>query len=750
MSSTMHRSLRKGPLIGFSLFLPLFMTAQIDRSRPPAPGPAPTVQLGEHVTFTLKNGMRVIVVENHKLPMVSVQVRFDIPPIVQGDKAGMVDMVGELLAAGTERLSKAQIDEQVDQLGATLATTNDGVYASCLKKNLGALLPLVKDITTAPSFPEREFAKVMTRTRSGLQQRREDPDGIAEVVSRAVTFGRAHPYGEVTTERTLDNVAVKQMKGYYQLFFRPEKAYLVFVGDITEKEAKRLATDHFADWKPQRPATIKNEDGSEDMEGLGRVRLMPKVAVPSGTRRVFVVDRPGAAQSVIRVSFPLDLQPRDIRALPAQVMNTILGGGVFNARLMQNLREDKGWTYGAYASLDADRFNGHFHASVSVRTAVTDSAVQEIIQELKRMAREPVTREELELAKRFMAGSFGRSLEDPRTVARFALNTYLNGLEDDHYATYLQRLEAVTVEDVQAASQVFLHPDKAVILVVGDLEHFEEGLAEISLDRARPIMRLNEDGELWEEPITPVTDRKAEDVIAAYITAVGGREAIAKAAHARRTAIGTLRGQPLRHTEWFAPGRLYRAESVVNDIPSEELVYDGERAGRRGPNGQEELTDVDLLDLVFFAHPVPEADLDGRLDRMVLAGRTTVGERPAYKVLLMTQHGTTVADYFDVESGLLLQRVEEKFMAGRNLRVVTTFADHTAFAGLMLPKRIVRRGHPDGRLELTVETVELGRVPAAGFFDTGLPPVVEPTEFETDPDEWLNNMQPGGDDGSED
>ncbi|MEZ4755622.1 MAG: pitrilysin family protein [Flavobacteriales bacterium] len=750
MSSTMHRIARTCPLIGLSLFLPLFMTAQIDRSRPPTPGPAPTVQLGDHVTFTLKNGMRVILVENHKLPMVSVQVRFDIPPIVQGDKAGMVDMVGELLAAGTERLTKAQIDDQVDQLGATLATTNDGIYASCLKKNLGALLPVVQEITTAPSFPEREFDKVMTRTRSGLQQRREDPDGIAEVVSRAVTFGRAHPYGEVTTDRTLDNVAVKQIKGYYQLFFRPEKAYLVFVGDITEKEAKRLANEHFAGWKPARPATIKNADGSEDMDGLGRVRLMPKVATPSGTRRVNVVDRPGAAQSVIRVSFPLNLQPRDVRSLPAQVMNTILGGGVFNARLMQNLREDKGWTYGAYSSLDADRFNGHFHVSVSVRTPVTDSAVAETILELERLRREPVTKEELELAKRFMAGSFGRSLEDPRTVARFALNTYLNGLEEDHYATYLQRLEAVSVEDVQAAAQAFLHPDQAVILVVGDLERVEEGLAELSMDRARPVQRLDEDGALWEEAITPVTDRKAEDVISAYITAVGGRNAIAKAAHMRRAADGTLRGQPVRYTEWYAPGRLYRAESVVNDIPAEELVYDGERAARRDPNGQEELTDVDLQDLVFFAHPVPEADLEGRLDRMVLAGRTLVGERPAYKVMLMTQHGTSVADYFDAENGLLLQRVEEKFMAGRNLRVVTTYADHAPFEGLVLPTRIVRRGHPAGRLELTVGTVEFGRVPATGFFATGLPPVVEPTEFETDPDEWLNNMQPGGDDGSED
>lgn len=751
MNSPLHNAFGLCLLLGFSFVLPLSMNAQLDRSKPPAPGPAPTVQLGEHTSFQLKNGMKVIVVENHKLPMVSVQVRFDIPPIVQGEKAGMIDLVGDLLASGTAQRSKTQIDQEIDQLGATLATTNDGLYASCLKKNLNGLLPVVKDVVTGPVFPEQEFNKVVTRTRSGLQQRREDPDAIAEVVGRAVTFGRVHPYGEVTTEATLSNVALKHIKGYYELFFRPEKGYLVFVGDITEKEAKQLANEHFGGWKPVRPTTIKNEDGSEDMEGLGKVRYLPKVAVPSGTRRVNVVDRPGAAQSVIRVSFPLNLQPRDVRALPAQVMNTILGGGVFNARLMQNLREDKAWTYGAYSLLDADRFNGNFHANVSVRTAVTDSAVAEIILELERMRREPVTKEELELAKRYMAGSFGRGLEDPRTVARFALNTYLNQLPEDHYATYLQRLEAVTLEDVQAAAEAFLHPDQAVILVVGDLEQFEEGLSALSMDRARPVLVLDDNGAIWEEEIEPVTDRSAEDVLAAYIQAIGGRGTWDKVAHLRRSATGTLKGRPVKLTEWFSTGRLYRSETVVNDLPFEDLVYDGERAGRRGPEGQEELTDVDLQDLIFFAHPVPEVDLEGRLDRMVLAGRAMVGERPAYKVMLMTQHGTSVADYFDVETGLLVQRVEEKFMAGRNVRIVTTFADHTSFQGLLMPKRIVRKGHPAGRMEVTVDAVEVGRVPAVDFFATGLPPVVEPTEYVTDPGgmQEIENMQPGGDDGSE-
>ena len=728
------RSTRIGVLLAVGLLAPVLMNAQIDRSKPPMPGPAPAVDIGGHHTFTLKNGFRVIVVENHKLPMVNVQVRFDIPPIVQGDKAGYIDFLGDLLASGTATRTKAQLDEQVDQLGATLAPTNDGLYASGLKKNLPALMTLVQDVITQPSFQEAEFEKVRTRTRSAIQQRKEEPDAIAEVVGRAVTYGRVHPYGEVMTERTLENIATKHIKAYYDLFFRPEKGYLVFVGDITEKEAKDLAQDHFGGWRPQRPATTKNDDGSEDMEGLGKVRVMPKLATPGGVRRVFVVDRPGSPQSVVRVSFPLNLQPRDIRALSAQVVNTILGGGVFNARLMQNLREDKGWTYGAYSTMESDRFNGHFQASVSVRTAVTDSAVAEIIREMERMRNEPVSDEELDLAKRYMAGSFARGLEDPRTVARFALNTYLNELAPDHYATYLKRLEAISTADVQAAAQAFLHPDQAIILVVGDLASFDTELAALSRDRSYPVMQLDENGAPWEEEITPITDRKAETVIEDYLKAIGGRNLVGQVKNMRRVMSVQRGAEELKVTEWFGTDRQYRSETTLGKQQLEAVIHDGQRAGRTDAQGQVELTDVDLQDLQFYAAPVPELDLTGRLDRMVLAGRTEVDGKEAYKVILMTQHGTTVADYFDAATGLKLKRMEQKFMNGSNQRIITTYGDYRTVGGVQFPYRIGQTGGALGRVQFTVTELEVNKGVLPGFFTTGLPPIVEPTEFETDPD----------------
>lgn len=720
------------PWIAGGLLAPALMIAQLDRSRPPVPGPAPEVHLGDHASFTLDNGMRVIVVENHKLPMVSVQLRFDIPPVLQGDRTGYIDMVGELLTTGTageigprtRTRTKAQIDEEVDRLGASLSATNDGLYASCLKKNLNALLVLFEDVAQHPSFPPAEFEKVKTRFASSIMQRQDDADAIAEAVGRSITFSRAHPYGEVMTDKSLKNIGVKDVQGYYRHFFRPEKGYLVFVGDITESEAKSLAKEHFAGWEPAPSVATMNEDGSEQVEGIGTVRYMSQVRTASGERRVFLVDRPGAAQSVIRVVFPLNLQPKDMRTLSAQLMNTILGGGVFNARLMQNLREDKGWTYGIHSSLEPDRFNGSFSVAVSVRTAVTDSAITEILNELERMRSTPVTGAELELAKNHMAGNFARSLEDPRTIARFALNTYLNELPPDHYASYLKRLHALTAADVQVAASAFLHPDNAAILVIGDRKELYYKLEPLSMTTNPAVVELDEDGDLYEEELTPVIDRTAEQVVDAYIRAIGGREAITRIHDLRVVLETTMEQKPVTITKWFGLNGQFRSETYMEATKLQEVVLDGKRAVRRDPGGEEELMDIDLLDLQINAHPVPEIDLTRVADRIFLSGRTMIDERPVYKITMMTTAGTTVSDYYDVETGLKLRRVDQKFMFGRSLNIVTEYSDYKPVQGVLMPHTMLEGGGlAGGQLKLTVKAAVANAGTVAGFFDTMLPPV---------------------------
>lgn len=721
-----HRTLRIVPrAFGFAwsiglLFAPQAMNAQLDRSNPPEPGPAPEVQLGEHATITLPNGMHVIVVEDHKLPMVSVQVRFDVPPIAQRDKAGYIDMVGDLLLAGTTTRTKAQLDTTVDALGASLFASNDGVYASALKKNLGPLMELVQDVVVNPVFPDDELEKLRLRYRSSVQQRKEDPEAIAEVVGRSVTFGRTHPYGEIMTEKSVSRIDRASVEAYHRHFFRPSEGYLVFVGDITEKEARDLAKKHFAKWKPASSGASTDENGRTVVPGIGPLYPLEKAATPSGVRRIFLVDRPGAAQSVIRVSFPLGLQPKDIRAQQGQVMNTLLGGGVFNARLMQNLREQRAYTYGAYSTLDVDRFNSSFTASTSVRTEVTDSAVIEILAEMDRMRNEPVTVEELDLAKKYMMGSFGRSLEDPKTVARFALNTELNGLAVDHYRSYLTRLESITAEQVQSAAEAFLHPDQAIVLVVGDKERIIGGLAPISQETMLPVTQLTVDGERWVEEITPVRNLTGDQVLDMYLQAIGGSEALAQLRHLQ---LEWQVGAPVderTESQWFAPDQ-YRMRKLHKATMIEEVTFDGARVLYTTPDVSGELTDAGLEQVRLHGRPVPETAFKALLDKRALLGSTGSGERMLYKVAFQAPSGMSFSTYFNVVTGLKDRTTEEVMLNGRTYLRTTELADWRPINGVLFPHTVIEQGGPEGRVVRTMTKVTANEAMPATFFEVNIP-----------------------------
>ncbi len=442
------------------------MSTTLDRSRVPAPGPATRVKVVDPLSFTLGNGLVVIVVPDHRLPLVSMQFRTDVPPTAFGPLAGLPDLFGDLLLAGTTQHSKDWIDETVDGMGASLQANADGLYTTCLREHVAPMLALMAEVATTPAFPEAEFEKTRRRMRSAVAQRAQDPEGLAEVMGRRVLFGAAHPYGEVVTEASLQQITPGQLHQWHAHAFQPVNAFLVMVGDIHPDEARTLAVDHFGAWK-----------GAGTSAGdMAVLPVLHRANGPAVERHIHVVHRPGAEQSVLRMGFPLDLPPGHPQALAARVMNTILGGSIFNARLMANLREDKGWTYGAYSALEVDRHNASLAVHVSLRTDATSAAVTEIAHEMDRMRNEAVLPTELALARSHLAGSFGRSLEDPRTLAQFALNIRLNGLPPDHYRTYLQRLDAVTANDVLEAARTFLHPAQATVLVVGDRDAVAPGL----------------------------------------------------------------------------------------------------------------------------------------------------------------------------------------------------------------------------------------------------------------------------------
>ena len=354
----------------------------LDRSNPPEPAPAPVIQLGTAETFTLDNGLKVFVVENHKLPRVAFSLVLDLDPIYEGDNAGYISTAGELLSRGTTNRTKAQIDQEVDFIGASLSTSASGVYASSLTKHIDKLLELMADVTLNPSFPQDELEKIKTETISGLQASKDDPGAIASNVRAVLRYGKDHPYGELMTEETVAKIDIEACREFYQTYFKPNIGYLAIVGDINAEQAREYVEEYFGGWQAAEVPKHHYE--------------IPKA--PEQTQ-VAMVDRPQSVQSTINITYPVELKTGDPDVLKSSVMNTILGGGVFNSYLIQNLRETYGYTYGARSSLSSDRLVGYFNAGADVRNEVTDSAVVQFFNELRRIREEPVEEEQLQLIK---------------------------------------------------------------------------------------------------------------------------------------------------------------------------------------------------------------------------------------------------------------------------------------------------------------------------------------------------------------
>ncbi|HVO73908.1 MAG TPA: pitrilysin family protein, partial [Ignavibacteriaceae bacterium] len=358
------------------LFLNTTLFSQVDRSKPPKPGPPPEVKLGEYIPFQLKNGLKVFLVENHKLPRVAFKLVLDIDPVLQKNKAGYVSAAGQLLRTGTKTRTKDQIDKQLDFIGAELSANSSGAFAMCLKEHSAVLAELLSDIIINAAFKQEELDKIKLRMKSDLEASKDDPEEIARVVRNALVFGKDHPYGEAVTEETINNISLEDCRDYYNKFFRPNVAYLAVIGDITLEEAKPLVERSFGPWEKEKVP-----------------RYEYKKPFPPDSGLIAFVDRPNSVQSVINVAYPVDLKPWDKDVIEANVANTILGGGVF--RLFKNLREKHGYTYGAYSSLRKDELAGSFNAYANVRTEVTDSAVVQILLEMKRIGNEKVPGDEL-------------------------------------------------------------------------------------------------------------------------------------------------------------------------------------------------------------------------------------------------------------------------------------------------------------------------------------------------------------------
>ena len=438
------------------LALSTWTMAQVDRSIMPTPTQAKKINIKDSEVFTTANGITVVLSENHKLPRVSFDMNMGSDRRIEGSKAGLSDMAGSLIMSGTKNRTKDQLDQEIDFIGAYMGASRFSLSMSCLTKHMDKGLTLMSDVLLNANFPQSEFDRIKKQNSSGLMGTKSDAGSMAQHATVKINFPN-HPFGDVMTEESLNNISREDIVSYYQSNFTPNGSYLAVVGDITRQQVEEMVNKYFGSWTGGQVFTELPNSGS----------------FTKGNRVVFV-KKPGAVQSVVYVTFPIDMRAGDKNQLNLTVLNDILGGGGFGTRLMQNLREDKAYTYGCYSSMNITEDGSWMSAGGNFQNAVTDSAIEQILMEFQKITNEFVTDEELNLTKMNMAGEFSRSLERPQTIARFALNIIIDKLPKDYYQTYLQRLESVTKEDVLLMAQQYFTSKNCNIIVVGNEEVFEK------------------------------------------------------------------------------------------------------------------------------------------------------------------------------------------------------------------------------------------------------------------------------------
>lgn len=629
--------------------------AQVDRSKYPDPAPAREIKLGNADSFVLPNGLKVFVVENNKLPRVAFSLVLERDPILEGEKAGMLGMVGEMLTGGTTNRTKDQLDEEVDFIGASLNASSTSIFASSLKKHQETVLQLMTDVLYNPVFPQEELDKLKKQAISGLAASKDDPNAISSRLASTMNFGKSHPYGEMQTEASINNIIVEDIKVYYQNYFKPNIAYLAIVGDITKAEAQTLVNKYFAAWK----------------RGDVPSKSYPIPQAPA-QNTVALVDRSASVQSVVNITYPMEMSLSHPDYLASRVLNYILGGGS-SSRLFMNLREDKGYTYGAYSSIGSDKLVTTFRASASVKQTATDSAIHEMIYEIRNLRDNGITAKELEDAKANLSGSFGRSLESPSTIASFAINMERYNLSADFYATYLQRLNALTIEDINAAAKKYLKPDNMYITVVGNGAVIQESLMAFG-----DVQRFTNMADP-ERQIAISSDITAAGVIAKYINSIGGQDKVKAIKTSKLDAVAEIQGMKLNMLYVYDENQEAFSNKIMmmGNVASNTVIKNG-KATITAMGQSQELTDEQYESLKMSMFIFPELHFDDLGYSVELDGIKDVDGVEAYKVLISNPTGSSQAYYYSVDSGLKIK--SESAEAGE-----TFYNDYQEVDGVLYP-----------------------------------------------------------------
>ncbi len=445
-----------------------------DRSAPPKPGPPPALKLPAIEKKALSSGLPVWFVGLRDVPVVHVSLVMRAGSSSDpAGRFGLASLTAAMLDEGAGSRSALELADAVDFLGANLSTSADWdaafVELHAPVARLGDALPLMADVVLRPSFDAKELQRVREERVTGLLQVRDDPADLIRFAFARLVYGEKHRYGtlDVGTVASLKGVGVEDLRQFHRTRYVPSTSVLIVTGDIDPATAMPLLERAFGSWAGT---------------------TAPPVAIAEAAqlkaREIFIVDTPGAAQSPVRIGWVgVPRTTADYFAL--RVLNTVLGGS-FTSRLNMNLREQHQYSYGARSAFDMRASAGPFYAEASVQTDKTAEAIREFFSELERI-RKPIPADELERAKNYVAALLPRSFETTESVAGSLAQVFIYNLPDDYFATFTNRIRAVTAADVQRAAERYIQPDRFAVVVVGDRKVIEPGIRNLKLGNLRIV-----------------------------------------------------------------------------------------------------------------------------------------------------------------------------------------------------------------------------------------------------------------------
>ena len=645
-----------------SLFLTLIMQAQ-DRTQP-IPGPAPKINIKKPETFSLPNGLKVLVVENHKLPRVSYSLTIDNTPYAEGNKKGVDDLTSSLIGNGSTKTAKDPFNEEIDFLGANINFYSSGASASGLSKHAKRIMELMAEGALMPNFTQDEFDKEKDKLIEGLKTQEKSVTAVASRVERVLAYGKSHPSGEYLSEETINNVSLEDVKENYRTYFVPEHAYLVIVGDVKTKDVKKLVENLFGSWTKATAPRLSYSNPSNVQYS-----------------QINFVDMPNAVQSEITILNTVNLKMTDADFFPVILANQVYGGD-FNSYLNMNLREAHGWTYGARSSIGFDKnIYSLFKANTQVRNAVTDSAVVEALKELKKIRTEKVTDEILNNVKAGYVGKFVMQVEKPATVARYALNIETEGLPTDFYENYIKNINAVTPDDVMRVANKYFLQDNLRILVVGKGSEVIAGLESTKI----PMFYFDKFGNPTEKPAMkkPVpAGVTAKTVIDAYVAAIGGDKAVKAVKSIAYTGSTTIPQAPMPlsySSKMDSKGRMMVELSMAGMGSIMKQVVNG-NTGYMMREGQKKVLEGEELAKMKESAVLFNETLLATKTGVTISGIEPMNGSDAYAVV----DGDTTY-YFDVKSGLKTAESSTEEQGGQKMTRVTNFNDYRAVKGVKVP-----------------------------------------------------------------